>query len=601
MHVFCKFTRLAGNIVGSLLLMASLGVLPLGAQTTHDAARFDGPAELPRVYVKSSLADTPAPGPVRVVKASDDLQSAINNAKCGETLKLQAGATFTGVFRFPQKPCDDSHWIIVRSSAPDDALPPEGTRITPCYAGVASLPGRPDFHCTSPKNVLAKIVFDAKGDSGPILFESGANHYRLIGLEITRARPQDHLRHLISQDDPASPSNHLVFDRLWLHGTPTDETKGGLHLSGVTYAAVVDSYINDFHCIALHGSCTDAQAINGGVFDLPGGPYRIVNNFLEASGENIMFGGANGTTVPADIEIRRNHFFKPLIWKPGEPGFAGGYTGDPFIVKNHFELKNAERVLLEGNVFDYSWGGFSQAGFSILLTPGNQNGRCAVCKVTDVTMRYNKVSHVGNGITLATALPKQLTPSAGGERYSIHDMIIDDIDAISNKGFGAFVLVVSIDPAISNVKIDHVTAFPTGPLLSVINQKDKLKNFTITNNLLTAGKRQLVGAGGGQTNCTHRIEDATAVLDNCWVNAVFTNNLIIGGRGSWPPGNILVDDFGAAGMRNAHDGNGGDYRLCQEKGKNECKKRSPGVKAGTDGKDVGADIDAVDAATAGVE
>jgi hypothetical protein len=563
--------------------------------------RFDGPAELPRVYVHSALADTPARGPVREVHDGDDLQKAIDGAKCGDTLSLQAGATFRGVFRLPSKPCDDSHWIILRTSAPDNAFPSEGTRITPCYAGVAFLPGHPDFHCKSSKNVMAKIEFDGAGVSGPILFLSGANRYRLIGLEVTRSKPQLHMRDLIALDQPASTADHLIFDRLWIHGTAQDETKSGVHLNGVTYAALVDSYLSDFHCIARSGSCTDAQAVNGGGGDAPGGPYKVLNNFLEASGENILFGGAAGTTTPADIEIRHNHFFKPLLWKPGEPGFVGGYTGDPFIVKNHFELKNAQRVLFEGNLLENCWGGFSQAGFSILLTPGNQGGKCPNCKVTDVTIRYNKISHVGNGIAIATALPKQKTPSSGGERFSFHDLTFDDIDPVAYKGFGAFALVGSVEPAVNSVKIDHVTAFPPGSLLQILNQRDKLKNFTITNNLLTAGKRQIIGAGGGPTNCTHPRDDPAEALNNCMVDPVFTHNLIIGGKGKWPTGNILVENPMVAGIRSFQDGHGGDYRLCRAQDKDGCKQPSPGLKAGTDGKDIGADIDAIDAATSGVE
>jgi hypothetical protein len=98
------------------------------------------------------------------------------------------------------------------------------------------------------------------------------------------------------------------------------------------------------------------------------GPYKIVNNFLEASGENIIFGGGHATSAPADIEIRHNHMFKPLIWMRGQPGFVSGADGSPFIVKNLFELKNAQRVLFEGNLLENTWGGFSQAGFGILIT-----------------------------------------------------------------------------------------------------------------------------------------------------------------------------------------------------------------------------------------
>ncbi|PYX89675.1 MAG: hypothetical protein DMG68_04275 [Acidobacteria bacterium] len=124
-----------------------------------------------------------------MVRAGDDLEEALDQAACGDTLKLQPGATFTGKFIFPAKNCDDAHWIIIRTSAPDSKLPAEGKRLTPCFAGVSSLPGRPPLECASAENILAKLVFDNKGGAGPIVFASGANHYRFLGIEITRKIP----------------------------------------------------------------------------------------------------------------------------------------------------------------------------------------------------------------------------------------------------------------------------------------------------------------------------------------------------------------------------------------------------------------------------
>ena len=151
------------------------------------AASFDGPAELPRVFINSAMSNTPAPGTVLTVDAGQNLQTALDNANCGDTIQLQAGTTFTGSFTLPAKKCDNQHWVIIRTSAPNSALPPEGTRMTPCYAGLASLPGRPLYPCSHPRSVLARIIYSGAGSSGPIGVAPGANHYRLVGLEITRA------------------------------------------------------------------------------------------------------------------------------------------------------------------------------------------------------------------------------------------------------------------------------------------------------------------------------------------------------------------------------------------------------------------------------
>jgi hypothetical protein len=575
-----------------------------GFDSTEES-RFDGPAELPRVYVRTALADTRSFGQVVSVRQGDDLQAALNQASCGDTLKLQAGATFSGTFRLPPKPCDDAHWIILRTSAPDDSLPPEGTRITPCYAGVASLPGRPDFHCTRTRNVMAKIEFDGKSDSGAALvFLPGANHYRIIGLEITRTISGVSVHNLVYADEKGT-ADHIVFDRVWAHGNAQDETKGGVHLSDTVYTAVVDSFFSDFHCIAITGVCTDAQAINGGGGNHAGGPYKIVNNFLEASGENILFGGSAATTTPGDIEIRHNYLFKPMIWKPGQPGLVTGASGKPFIVKNHFELKNAQRVLFEGNVLENVWGGFSQTGFSILLTPKNQAPNvCPACRVTDITIRYSRISHVAGVLQIANGLSGTGGAAAAGERYSIHDLLVDDIDGDAYKGFGSFAIIGSATPLLKDVRIDHVTAFPPRVLFSILSSGDqpKMSGFSITNNIFSAGTLQVTSAGGGPRNCAFRADaqGPDGVFKSCFSNSIVTHNLIVGGEG-WPRGNISAKNPSAAGFRSLPKGHGMDYRLCLERDETtSCKKPSPAVKAGTDGKDIGADIEAIEKATRGV-
>ena len=586
----------------STLILIGFGWNGTLAQSSPQYGKFDGPAELPRIYVQSSLSATPAPGRTLLVHAGEDPSKVLAKAKCGDTIELQAGATF-GNLLVPGKPCDDSHWIIVRTSAPDSKLPAEGTRLTPCYAGVSSLPGRPDLNCESNDNVLAKIEFSGKGGSGPVTFAPGANHYRMVGLEITRA-PSEHCVYALVEFK--GPADHLVFDRLWMHGTAQDETTRGIFLGPTRYLAVVDSYFSDFHCVARTGACTDAQAILGGLGDDPMGPYKIVNNFLEAAAENILFGGGKATMAPADIEIRRNHMFKPMTWMKEDPGFVGGRDGNPFIVKNLFELKNAQRVLFEGNILENTWGGFSQTGFGILLTPRNQahglENVCPNCLVTDVTIRLCKIGHVGGGFQIANGVDGKGrgAPKDGG-RYSIHDVILDDVQRSLYRGFGIFALIatapgVSDAPRLHDVKIDHVTAFVPEALLMIGGPPGdpKMSEFSITNSIFSTGAKSVVSTGGpADRNCSGMVggKSAEMLLRDCFSPYTFDHNVIIGSTKDWTKDNKVVKSVADVGLSDSKESMQGNYRLL---GNSRFKR------AGTDQKDLGADVDAIEKATMGV-
>jgi hypothetical protein len=573
------------------------------AVSLSSSGNFDGPAELPRVYISSALADTPAPGAIQSVSTAASLQSALNSAKCGDTISLQAGNTFTGTFVFPSKPCDDNHWIIVRTSAPNSSLPPEGTRLTPCYAGVASLPARPAFSCPATKNVLAKLAYDQVG-SGPIVLASGANHYRFIGLEITRTQPKAVVYNLIINAKNGT-SDHIILDRVWAHGTAQDETTRGIILSANTYVAIVDSYFSDFHCVAISGACGDSQAIGGGLGDSAMGPYKITNNFLEAAGENVIFGGGPATFVPADIEIRGNHMFKPLTWMKGSPNFVGGRDGHPFIVKNLFELKNGQRVLLEGNIMDGSWGGFSQVGFAILLTPKNQAGAsgtsvCPSCLVTDVTIRYNLIRHMAAGLQIGNGVSSTGGAPRDGQRYSVHDSVFEDLDGATYNGPGLLAQVTTGAgaPLLQNVKIDHITAVSLRSILALANPKSyaKMPNFTFTNNITNAGTFSFIVAQGGAQDCAYQVANIN-MLNACLSDYQFSHNAIIAPPknapvSQWPAGNFFPASEAGVHFENAAGSLSANYGL---------QSSSPYKNAGTDGKDLGADIAALQAAIASAE
>jgi len=602
MRVSCNVFPPAGaRLFWITIFLMIVGVA--SSQTPPAPGGFDGPAELPRVFVESSLHATPAPGKIVPVRAGEDLSRAVANASCGDTVELQAGATFSALL-LPQKNCDDSHWIIIRTSSPDSKLPPEGTRLTPCYAGISSLPGRSDLNCRSAENVLAKIEFNGKGGSGPVTFAPGANHFRLIGLEITRLAPGVCVYNLVEFKGPA---DHVIFDRVWMHGTAQDETTRGIFLGPSRYLAVVDSFFSDFHCVARTGACTDAQAIFGGLGENPMGPYKIVNNYLEAAGENILFGGGAATVTPADIEIRHNYLFKPLTWMRGQPGFVGGRDGSPFIVKNLFELKNAQRVLFEGNVLENSWGGFTQTGFGILLTPKSQargmENLCPSCLVTDVTIRKCEISHVASGFQIANAVDgKGRGTARDGGRYSIHDIVLEGVDPAVYTGFGMFAQISSVPgvsdaPRVHDLKIDHVTAFAPKTLFILGGPvgEPRMSNLSITNSILmTTGLEPVLSTGGSvEQNCSALPfrKSAEVLFRQCFSSFDIRHNVIVGPRDDWPKENKTVKTVADIGFSDYGNGNLRNDRL---------SSNSRFKNAGSDQKDIGADVEAIEQATTGV-
>lgn len=531
-----------------------------------DQAHFgstDGPANLPQRCIYTALSSTPSAGKKILLSAGGDVNSALAHASCGDVVLLEAGATFKGPVTLPAKNCDAQHWVTLRTSVPDSSLPSEGTRITPCYAGVASLPGRPAYSCPAPQNVLAKVQI-ASG-AGAITVAPGANYYRIIGLEITRQRGTGLVYGLVKI---LGTADHLIFDRVWIHGTALDETVRGVYLGDSTNVAVIDSYLNDFHCTAITGACGDSQAINGGNSLLPTGTYKIVNNFLEAAAENILWGGSEeGGTIPADIEIRRNHMFKPLSWMPGSPNFIG----TKFIAKNLFEIKNAERLLLEGNVMEDSWGGFSQVGWGIVLTP---RGTWAADR--DITIRYNKISHVGAGFQICASqneLPGgQNVDSLASERFSIHDVVVEDMSASTYNGAGWGFQISSgfaVNTPLNNVTINHVTMLnDPSKFLLIIGADDRNPkrpfNIVFTNNIAEAGGSSVWSTGGVHNGACARDGHPLTTFNQCWNSYAATNNAIIAypsNQGTWPKGNFFPAKDGAVGFTEFDRGDAGNYQL----------------------------------------
>ena len=472
------------------------------------------------------------------VAAGQDLQAALDDARPGDTLALEAGATFVGPFTLPRK--RGAGWITVRSAALD-RLPPAGTRVQPTHAEAM------------PKLETA---------SGAVLAtERGAHHYRLIGLEIRPMRGayvSELVRLGSDRQTRASTPAHFAIERCFVHGDAFVGTRRGVALnSGST--DVLDSHFADFK-----EPDADSQAIAG--WNGPG-PFRIVNNYLEAAGENVMFGGADPSVpglVPSDIEIRDNHFRKPLSWKPSA-GTAGRWS-----VKNLFELKNARRVRVEGNLFEHNWVQ-AQSGFAVLFTVRNQDGRAPWSVVDDVIFRRNVVRHSASGISVLGRDDNH--PSQRTQRIRIEQNLFEDIGGPSWGGGGVLLQLIG---GAYDVVFAHNTAFHTDNV--IVAEGDPHARFVFTNNIVQQNQYGIVGTGTGPGMQT---------LTKYFPGAQVTSNVIVGGDASvYPPHNFFPATLKDVGL------------VRRQQGWPRLPEGSPYRSAGTDGSDVGAVIDELPATSA---
>jgi hypothetical protein len=487
--------------------------------------------EGPRAFVDTTF---PAlSGRTLHVPRGGDLQEALEKASPGDLITLEARATYRGPFSLPKK--DGAGWIVISAAPPTPGLPAPGRRVDP--AAAAAMP---------------KLVAASRS---VIETERGAHHYRFVGLEIAPVKGTflNALVQLGKDDtDLDTVPHHIVFDRCFLHGDAMRGGRRGIAMNS-RHTGVVDSYFSDFKEVGA-----DSQAIAGWN---GAGPFSLVNNYLEAAGENVMFGGADPTIrdlVPADIEIRRNHFAKPLRWKIGHETFEGV----EWAVKNLFELKNARRVLIDGNLFEYNWP-HGQNGFAILFTVRNQEGRAPWSTVEDVGFVNNVVRHVGSGINVLGRDDNY--PSQRVRRLEIGNNLFLDVGGAWGSG-----RLFQLLEGTGDVFIHHNTSFQTGGLVFG-GDGAAHTGFVFENNIALHHSAGISGSGTGP---------GVPALNRYFPSAVVRRNVIVGGTaGEYPSDNFFPATLADVGFAAPA---GGSFRLTG---------RSRYARAGTDGRNPGADID----------
>ena len=529
------------------LVLAPVAALAMfGAAPTFPAQS----PELPRVVLDTTYA---SPGGRQTsVPAGGDLQAALNAAQPGDTIILQAGATYTGNFTLPVK--SGTAWIYVQSSALS-SLPAPGTRVAPAQS-----------------SLMPKIV--SPNTAPAISTAAGAHNFRFAGIEITTTWASTNGTNyvLVQLEAPGGNTTlsqvptDLVFDRCYVHGTPTGNVRRAILMNSAR-TAVVDSYLADLHEVGA-----DSQAVAS--WNGPG-PFKIVNNYLEGAGENVMFGGVDPAIpnlVPSDIEIRRNYLFKPLSWMAGSGSFAGIH----WSVKNLFELKNAQRVLVDGNVLENNWAD-SQNGYGILFTPRNQEGTAPWSVVRDVTFTNNILRHSGGGVNAMGA--DYNYPSQPTQRILIQNNLFDDISTTTWNGTGTFFQLLDGG---SDIVIDHNTVLQGGNMITATYSSALIPaaSFVFTNNIVPYNQYGVFGDYGVGIGMT--------AINAYFPGSSFVRNAIVGGPASnFPAGNYLPSALAAVGFVDLANRN---YALAPG---------TPYVGAGTDGKDVGVDFTAMAAAMAG--
>jgi hypothetical protein len=497
-----------------------------------------------------------------------NLQNEITAAagRSGPTrIVLPAGVQFVRAgFTLTNKTLDNAFTTIESSQMA--SIPPAGSRVSPSYA-----------------SNMPKLL--TTGSNVPVIStQTSAHHYRLRGLEISSTTNATFTTFVSLGNDAhttvAAVPHHLDMDRCYIHAFDTSQTlRRGIALHS-DRTNVTGCYISD---CKENGS--DSQAMGGynGI-----GHFFLINNYLEAAGENFLYGGGTNRLpdTATDFVFKRNYCFKPTNWK-----------GTSWDIKNLFEFKFGKRIDVQGNVFKNNWGNIDHdTAIEFKVDSNNLSGNTDAKTVTeDALFAYNKVSTSSAGLLIqgrdwSANRPVRLS------RITVSNNNWDDITTAHGAVTGDKGMWAGVHNGSYDVLLEHNTAFQQRFGMAFEDSATwQHSNFRFRNNVMA-------GSSIGGTEPVRVIRstqgyESGPLIYNCSDDGFANNNILKGTSLSLftiaqhLPETVVSTWTGVlVGPPAAGSYVGTDYHIV------------PGsvyAGSGSDGKDPGADIDAVNAATAG--
>lgn len=454
------------------------------------------------------------------VRKGQSFQKALNQANPGDTILLQAGVTFKGSFELPNK--GGKEFITIRTSAKDSQLPPANKRIEP----------------KKYVSVLPKLESNIKGKS-VITTQAGASYFRFVGIEF---KPTIEGLYDIVQIGKGDEKNiedlphHIEFDRVYIHGDETHGQRRGIAANG-RHIKIINSHIENIKKKGYESAAVGAWATDG--------PIIIENNYLEAAGMSVLFGGAFGPLklTPTDCIVRNNHMNKRPEWK-----------GTDWVVKNLFEIKNGKNIKVQNNLMTNNWL-MSQNGTAVLFTVRKDSSDNAV--IEDIEFSNNIVRGSAAAVNVYGAEAK------GGRNLVIRNNLFADINAEKWGGNGSFLLATDWDGLV----IENNTIIQTGNITNAYG--NPVKNFVFRNNIVFRNEYGFFGDSLGE---------GKRAINKYFPRGIIEKNIIVGGESSvygtknYYPASIR--QIGFSDMKNYILPNSNPYRT-----------------KGVGGKQVGASID----------
>jgi hypothetical protein len=411
------------------------------------------------------------PSPAKTVTNAEELTGAL---RAGGAIHLAPGR-YVGNFVVGA----DGTSLVGRTDLPDVRVQPEAV------AGVVLAPADPLI---------------------PAL-QVTASHVSVAGLTVLNGAPDRETVVVGSSTatDALQQPDDVTFDRVAVLAGESGGIRGfSLHTRKVS---LIRSHVAGFW---FRGR--DSQAVL--VLNGPG-PYILRDNYLEGSGENVMFGGGTiriRDCVPGQVEIVGNTLAKPDAWR--------ALTGS---VKNSLEFKAVRGALVEGNVLDGNWRD-GQDGSAILLTPRNQNGDTPWVAVEDVTLRGNVVRRAVDGYAVSILGRDNNHPSGQTARVTIErNLFADARSGIRVVGGveGALIIRRNTFPGITQ----NWFAFSgTGPLTLL----------TVTGNVTRSGAYGISGDGKTPVGAPSLALTKVVAFSGNIIERTTERNV------PWPDGNTLL-------------------------------------------------------------